>query len=477
MVNDDIPMEKPHIAVVPSPGFTHLVPILEFSKRLLHLHPDFHVTCIIPSVGSPPPSSKSYLQTLPSTISSIFLPPVSLQALPDTTLLAVQIEDSVTLSLPYIRQELNSLCSTTRVVALVVDVFAHGALDFAKELNLLSYIYLPQSAMLLSLYSYSSKLDEILSSESRGPEESITLPGCVPILKRDLPLPFHSSIGYKQFLQRAKRVFVPDGIFVNSFLELESGAVRALQEQVKGKPLVCPVGPITQVGSIGHENGAECLAWLDKQEPKSVLYVSFGSGGTLPQDQLNELAFGLELSGQKFLWVVRAPNTLASAAYLRAAVEDPLQFLPHGFLERTKEQGLVLPSWAPQIQVLGHSSTGGFLSHCGWNSVLESLVHDVPVIAWPLFAEQSLNAALLVDGLSVALRPKINQNGLAEREEIAKVIRGLMEGKESIQIRKRMEHLKNAAANAIKEDGSSTKTLSEVAAILRGSLVYHDMKS
>ncbi|KAJ1388267.1 UDP-glycosyltransferase family, conserved site [Sesbania bispinosa] len=425
-------MDKPHIAVVPSPGFTHLVPILEFSKRLVHLHPQFHVTCIIPSVGSPPASSKAYLQTLPSSITYIFLPPISLGQVPDATVLAAQIELSVFHSLPYIKEELKSLCSRTRVVALVVDVFANQALDFAREFNLLSYIYLPQAAMVLSTYFYSSKLDEILSSETRDPQEPIKIPGCVPVHYKDLPLPFQfrSGIGYKRFLERAKRFHSPDGVFVNSFLELEAGAIGDLQEeQIRGKPKAYPVDPLSRA------------------------------------------AFGLEQSGQKFLWVVRAPSGVASATYLGGggAGEDPLQFLPQGFLERTKKQGLVVPSWVPQIQVLGHSSTGGFLSHCGWNSVLESVVHGVPIIAWPLFAEQSLNAVMLTDGLKVALRPKVNGGGLAEREEIAKVVRGLMKGEEGIEIHKRMEHLKNAAANAIKEGGSSTRTLSEVAANWKGT--------
>ncbi|XP_057426610.1 uncharacterized protein LOC130720042 [Lotus japonicus] len=459
--------QKPHIAVVPSPGFTHLVPILEFSKRLLHLHPEFHITCIIPSTASPSSSTKSYLQTLPPTITPIFLPPITLQQPADASLLAVQIEHSVTLSLPHIKQELISLCSRTRVVALVVDIFAHEAMDFARKLNLLSYIYLPLAAMVFSMYINTTKLDEILSSESRDPEDAIELPGFVALRRKDLPLPFQFriGIGYEQFLKRGKRVIhLPDGVFVNSFTELEPRVIQFLQDQNKGRPQVYPVGPIIQIGSIGQENGLECLKWLDKQEPRSVLYVSFGSGGTLSQEQFNELAYGLELSGENFLWVVRAPNCVASATYLDAEFEDPLQFLPNGFLERTKERGLVVPSWVPQVQVLGHSSTGAFLSHCGWNSVLESVVHGVPVIAWPLFAEQGLNAAILGDdGLKVALRPKVNSGGLVERGEIVKVVKGLMEGEEGVEIRRRMEHLKNAAGNAIKEGGSSTMALVEVA--------------
>ncbi|KAK7256448.1 hypothetical protein RIF29_29898 [Crotalaria pallida] len=462
-------MEKPHIAVVPSAGFTHLVPILEFSKLLLHLHPQFQVTCLIPSLGSPPSSSKAYLQTLPSNIHPFFLPPVSKEKVPPDAHLTIQIQQTVTHSLPYIKHELKSLCSRTHVVALVVDVFAHQALDFGRELNLLSYVYLPLSALVLSLYFNSSKLDEILSSEHRDPQEPIVFPGCVPLYDRDLPQPCHdrSSLAYKQFLERAKRCLLADGILVNSFLELESDTLRSLKVQFGGKPTIYPVGPIIQSLSIGQENGLECLTWLDKQQPKSVIYVSFGSGGTLSQEQLDELAYGLELSNQKFLWVVRAPSSIASAAYLGTRIEDPLQYLPQGFLERTRERGLVVPSWAPQVQVLAHSSTGGFLCHCGWNSVLESVVQGVPILAWPLFAEQSLNAAEITDGLEVALRPKASKGGLVERNEIAKVVRDLMEGEQGTKIRDRMEHLKNAAANALKEDGSSIKAMSEFAAYLR----------
>ncbi|XLR69779.1 hypothetical protein S83_020451 [Arachis hypogaea] len=462
-------MEEPHIAVVPSAGFTHLVPILEFSKRLLSLHPRFQVTCLIPSVGSSlSTSSQSYLQTLPPTIHPILLPPVSKEHVQAEQSLAVQIELSVTHSLPHIKQELSSLCSRARVVALLVDVFAHDALQFATEFNLLSYIYLPQAALILSWYLYSQELDEILFSENRDPEESIEIPGFVPMHSRDLPFQSRSSPGYRKFLERAEKFQLPDGVFVNSFHEMEASTINALRDEIrqkKRKTMVYPVGPITQSGFNGRENGSECLNWLDEQEPESVLYVSFGSGGTLSQDQLNELAFGLEQSGKKFLWVLRPPNDIASASYLGGEAEDPMQFLPRGFLERTsKKQGLVVPLWAPQVQILGHGSTGGFVCHCGWNSVLESVINGVPVIAWPLFAEQSMNAVILSDALKVAVRPKANDSGLVEREEIARVARELMDGKEGIEIRKRMKSLSIAAENAIKEDGPSTKTLAEVVA-------------
>lgn len=105
---------------------------------------------------------------------------------------------------------------------------------------------------------------------------------------------------------------------------------------------------------------------------------------------------------------------------------DSFDFLPKGFLDRTKEQGLVVTSWAPQVEVLAHGSTCGFLSHIGWNLTLESIVHGVPLITWPLFAEQKMNTILLEEGLHVALSPKVNENGLVERADIGKVVKSLM---------------------------------------------------
>ncbi|KAL3027896.1 hypothetical protein AAZX31_03G082500 [Glycine max] len=461
-----------HIAVVPSAGFSHLIPILEFSKRLVNLHPHLHVTCIIPTHGPPPSASKSILETLPSqNITSTFLPPVDLPQDLDTV---SQIQLTVTLSLPLIHQTLKSLSSTTpSLVALVVDTFAAEVLDFAKEFNLLAYVYFPLAATTVSLHFHMLKLDEETSCEYRDLDGPIEMKGCVPFHGKDLysPAQDRSSRAYKMMLQRIKRFFFVDGVFVNSFLEMESGVIRALEEGGRWKykyPPVYAVGPIVQsgvgFGGGGGSNGLECVEWLDRQKDCSVLFVCFGSGGTLSQEQMDELALGLELSGHRFLWVLRPPSSVANAAYLGGANDDgvdPLKFLPSGFLERTKGQGLVVPLWAPQVQVLGHRSVGGFLSHCGWNSTLESVLQGVPLIAWPLFAEQRMNAILLCEGLKVGLWPRVNENGLVERGEIAKVIKCLMGGEEGGELLRRMTELKEAATNAIKENGSSTKALAQ----------------
>ncbi|XP_057720986.1 hydroquinone glucosyltransferase-like [Arachis stenosperma] len=456
------------IAVVTSPGLTHLVPILEFSKRFLELHPNFHVTCMIPSLGPHPDSTKSYLQTLPSNIHSILLPPINKQDLPQGAYPGVLIQKTVTLSLPSIRDTLKSLTLREPLAALIADAYAFEALSFAKEFNFLSYIYFPSSVMALSLCLHLPKLDEQVTGEYKDLKDPIYLPGCVPVFGRDLPFPMQnrSSDVYKLYLERSKGLNNVNEFIINSFLELESAAMKELAKE-KSCFSFYAVGPITQKRSSSNDGDEEleCLRWLDKQPHSSVLYVSFGSGGTLSQSAINELALGLELSGQRFLWVLRAPSDSSSSAYLdNQKKEDPLKFLPSGFLERTKEKGLVLPSWAPQVQILSHDSVGGFLSHCGWNSVLESVQVGVPIITWPLFAEQRMNAVLLVDGLKVAVRPNVGEDGVVEKEEVSKVIKCLMEQEEGKAMRKRMEDLKAYAADAVNKDaGSSTHALSQLA--------------
>lgn len=131
----------------------------------------------------------------------------------------------------------------------------------------------------------------------------------------------------------------------------------------------------------------------------------------------------------------------------------------------TKGAGLLVPNWAPQVEILSHGSTGEFLSHCGWSSVLETIVHGVPLIAWPLFAEQKMNAVLVADDLKVGLRVKVNEKRLFGHQDIAKYAREVIEGEEGELIRERMKKLKETARSSVSDEGSSTKSLEEVVQI------------
>ncbi|KAI8029976.1 Cinnamate beta-D-glucosyltransferase [Camellia lanceoleosa] len=101
----------------------------------------------------------------------------------------------------------------------------------------------------------------------------------------------------------------------------------------------------------------------------SVIYVAFGSFIVFDQIQFQELALGLEVTNKPFLWVVRPDLT-----------DDNNDAYPKGFIERAATRGRMV-GWAPQQKVLGHPSVACFLSHCGWNSTMESLSNGIPFLA------------------------------------------------------------------------------------------------
>ncbi|MCL7033198.1 hypothetical protein MKW94_013212 [Papaver nudicaule] len=457
---------QPHVIILPTPGMGHLIPLTELAKRLVSHH-GFTVTFTVPSESySPVKAQKLVLDSLPSSIDHMFLSPVDLTDLPADVKPETWISYTVTRSLPSLSDSFKLITSTHRVVAFVVDLFGCDAFDVAKEFNVKPYIFFPSNAMFLSLFLQLPKLDQDYTCEYIDVPEPIRIPGCVPINGIDLfdPAQDKKNEAYRWILHHAERYKLAEGIMVNSFNDLEPGPIEALKGGECGNPPVYPVGPLIRTGDVGGvSDPSGCLKWLDDQPVGSVLFVSFGSVGTLSSEQMTELALGLEMSEKRFLWVARSPyDKVATAAFLNSeSIKDPLDFLPEGFLERTNKQGLVVPSWAPQVQVLSHASTGGFLTHCGWNSTLESVVHGVPLIAWPLFAEQKMNAVMLEDS-KVALRPKPNEHGIIGREEISRIVKGLMAGEEGMHTRNRVKELKSAATRALEENGSSAKSLEKL---------------
>ncbi|KAM5572206.1 hydroquinone glucosyltransferase-like [Rosa sericea] len=466
-------LKPPHVVIVPTPGLGHLIPLVELAQRFV-IHHNFTVTFFIPNDGSQLLPQKKVLETLPQAISYAFLPQVNFDDLPHDVASETKIVLTLIRSLSALRDSVKLLAESTRVVALVVDIFGWEAFDVANEFNVLFYYFFSTNAMGLWFLFELPKLDETTSCEYRDLPEPVHLPGCVPLHGSDFvqQVQERSNEAYRATVKMSKWYRSAAGIIVNSFADLEPGALKAYKEQrqVLGLPPLYPVGPVVKTGTADVLGENECLSWLNSQPEGSVLFVSFGSGGTLSSEQMNELALGLEMSGVRFLWVVRSPNeTSTSATYFGdQGSNDPSSFLPLGFLERTKELGLVVPSWAPQVQILSHRSTGGFLTHCGWNSTLESLVHGVPLIAWPLYAEQKMNAVLLSEGIKVAWRVKINDRGIVESRDIEKYARDLIEGDEGKLLKKKMMELKEAAKVALSQYGSSTKSLADVAEIWNG---------
>ncbi|MCO5565128.1 hypothetical protein L7F22_018799 [Adiantum nelumboides] len=204
--------------------------------------------------------------------------------------------------------------------------------------------------------------------------------------------------------------------------------------------------------SIFNED-VSCLQWLDKRESRSVLYISFGSIFAMSPEQFIELLEGLQASQQAFLWAIRPDFIQGWSSYAN--------FLPCSFLENMKDRGLLV-SWVPQLSVLAHPAIGGFLTHCGWNSTLESVTLGVPMLCWPDVGERRTNGRLVVSlweaGLEFSCSINKQTNSLLiTRQEVKRVILLLMDpySHASARLRIKASLLKASAGNALSENGSS----------------------
>uniref|UniRef100_A0A2K2AR27 anthocyanidin 3-O-glucosyltransferase n=1 Tax=Populus trichocarpa TaxID=3694 RepID=A0A2K2AR27_POPTR len=290
------------------------------------------------------------------------------------------------------------------------------------------------------------------------------IPGVPPIPSSDMPIPVldRDDKSYENFLDSSSSFPESAGIVVNTFASLEARAVKTLSEGLcvpnnRTPPIYC-IGPLIATegpkDDAGTRNGTtlECLTWLDSQPVGSVVFLCFGSLGLFSKEQLREIAFGLERSRHRFLWVVRNPPSDKKSVALSARPNIDLDsLLPEGFLDRTKERGLVLKSWAPQVAVLNHPSVGGFVICAG-----------VPLVAWPLYAEQRLNRIFLVEEMKLALPMNESDNGFVSSAEVEERVLGLMESEEGKLIRERAIAMKIAAQAALKEGGSSRVALSQL---------------
>ncbi|KAL2941371.1 7-deoxyloganetic acid glucosyltransferase [Bienertia sinuspersici] len=183
-----------------------------------------------------------------------------------------------------------------------------------------------------------------------------------------------------------------------------------------------------------------CISWLDQKPDKSVVYVSFGSLTTLTKDQLMEFWAGLVQSKKYFLWVIR-PNLIIG--------NDPSSPTKDELLEGTKKRGYMV-EWAPQDEVLAHRAVGGFLTHSGWNSILESIMTRVPMLCWPYFADQQVNSRFVSEVWKIGLDMK----DTCDRTILAKMVNDLMDGKRD-ELQRSIDEISNLAKKSISEGGSS----------------------
>ncbi|KAM3695063.1 hypothetical protein ACJW31_07G102500 [Castanea mollissima] len=259
--------------------------------------------------------------------------------------------------------------------------------------------------------------------------------------------------------------FTSYGMVVNSFYELEPAYADHYRKVLGIK--AWHIGPVSlcnkdaedkaQRGKEATIDEHECLKWLSTKKLNSVIYICFGSMPNFSDSQLFELAMGLEASEQQFIWVVRKGKN----------EKEEEDWLPKGFEKRMEGKGLIIRGWAPQVLNLDHQAVGGFVTHCGWNSTLEGVASGVPMVTWPMAAEQFYNEKLITQVLKIGISVGAQQwtrvvDGI-KREAIEKAMRQILVGEEAA----RAKALGEMARRAVEEGGSSYSDLNALIEELR----------
>ncbi|CAM8961705.1 unnamed protein product [Rhodiola kirilowii] len=253
-----------------------------------------------------------------------------------------------------------------------------------------------------------------------------------------------------------------DSIMFNTVEELDSTGLAYFRRLTKKK--IYAIGPVLLPAEhrrrFGKEAGS-CKKWLDSKPDNSVMYISFGSNNTISAPHIMQLAIALETSRVNFIWVVRPPLGFDINSEFREA-----EWLPEGFVQRMKndgDRGLVVHNWAAQVDILSHAAVLGFLSHCGWGSVMEAMSEGVVLLGWPMAGEQFYNAKFLVEMVGVCVEVARGSRCEVKHEDIAGKIVGVMRGDQKGEAKqRRAEEVRETVRNAVRDaDGSSAKAMDE----------------
>ncbi|KAB1213450.1 Anthocyanidin 3-O-glucoside 5-O-glucosyltransferase [Morella rubra] len=327
-----------------------------------------------------------------------------------------------------------------------------------------AFLFIQSTAAFAIFHHYFDSIKGMYEIYKHSPPSSVQLQGLPPFAATDLPsflLPTspHASVvpTFQEHIQTLDKDPKPC-VLLNSFDALEEAAIRAVDNMN-----LITIGPLVPScmfdGADGQsdassrcdlfESGKDYIHWLNSKPNHSVVYVSFGSLVTMQRKQMEEMLSGLVDCGRPFLWVIRS-SELSGGQEADDMIKNKL---------KKEEQGLIVP-WCSQVEVLCHHSVGCSVTHCGWNSTLESMMAGVPLVACPHFSDQLTNAKLVEEVWGTGIKATGNKEGVVEREEIKRCVEILMGGGgKGQEIRRNVEKWKSLSVQAVREGGSSHEHL------------------
>ncbi|XP_019085104.1 PREDICTED: UDP-glycosyltransferase 84B1-like isoform X2 [Camelina sativa] len=305
-------------------------------------------------------------------------------------------------------------------------------------------------------YRYYMKTDSFPDLEDLN--QTVELPALPSLQVRDLPTCIFPSDGahFSQLMAEfADCLRYVKWVLVNSFYELESEIIESMSDL---KPVI-PIGPLVSPFLLGADEDETldgknldlwksdgcCMEWLDKQARSSVVYISFGSVLESSENQVETIAKALKNREVRFLWVIRPKEKAQNVHVLQEMVKEG--------------QGVVI-DWCQQERILSHDAISCFVTHCGWNSTIETVVTGVPVVAYPSWSDQPIDARLLVDVFGIGVRMRNDAvDGELKVAEVERCIEAVTEGPDAADMRSRAADLKHAARLALAPGGSSARDL------------------
>ncbi|KAF7809874.1 UDP-glycosyltransferase 84B2-like [Senna tora] len=337
---------------------------------------------------------------------------------------------------------------------MIINPFMPWAIDVAHKLGIpCAILWIQASAVYSIYYRYYKSINRFPNLED--PNGIVQLPGIPSLEVRELPsfmLPSSPPFIRTMLENIFESIDKVRWVFATSFDDFEEEIVKSMDSLIP----IRSIGPLVSPFMLGQKETNDlsvdmwgvdesCMGWLDEKPNSSVIYVSFGSIIVLTQNQMDNIAMALKNSNKAFLWVIQESNPSGGS-------------LSREFLEETKGRGMVV-NWCPQEKVLMHPSIGCFVTHCGWNSMIEAVVAGLPMVAYPKWSDQAINTKLCISVFENGVRVNCGEDGVARAEEVERCIREVMEGPKGVEMKKKAMKMKEDARKAIEEGGSSNRNI------------------
>ncbi|KAL8238701.1 hypothetical protein R6Q59_015268 [Mikania micrantha] len=468
------------VIFIPLPVIGHMKPTIELAKSLTNRDQRLSITVLImkpPSGLQTGSAIANYIESLPDhkptdRIRFTILPRDEPLPKRDPKAPMTFVNDYINSHCKHVTKAVSDIITqpgSGRISGFVVDMLCTCMIDVANEFDVPTYVFYTSGAGYLGFQLCIQTLvddrgqDVVELSNSDG---EIRVSGFVnPVPTKVFPSGYDTKEGVDYVVLISRKLREAKGIMVNSFMELESHPIESLSSDIT-IPSVYPVGPILNPVTDDSDSDNDVIRWLDSQPCSSVVFLCFGSLGSFDEAQVKEIAHALERSGHRFLWSLRQPPSPEQTSRNSVDYEDPGVVLPEGFLERIAGIGKVI-GWAPQMAVLAHTAVGGFVTHCGWNSVLESLWSGVPMASWPIYAEQQLNAFEMVVELGLGVEIKLDyKTDLFDRKSVIVTANEIENGIKRLMdddvIGEKMKEMRKMSRATVKEGGSSYTSVGHV---------------